>query len=252
MKGNFNRMKIADLTSTEKENLASKLFDSISVGLTLEFDDSLLEKLDLNITNSEGYTEFRPTLFAILELCNPPDSAKKRLLLAKAYSWLGAKYRKEAIVAYNNVLESDINLENLKPYPMFKDGQEVYFIEDAQSRTCLSVLWDLAKAYEGEYMFESALNILDKAWYLFPFLYTTLAHKFGVLKKLNRLDDIINIIETELNEEWTQPYTRNDKLLKRTYYRDSNYRCLIVDLEKYTRLKEKGYTYKPRPRKEAK
>lgn len=64
---------------------------------------------------------------------------------------------------------------------------------------------------------------------------------------MNSLDEIIQLIERELKEEWTQPYKYIDHFGKE-WFRDNNQRCLKVDLNKYQKLLDSGYVYKPRPR----
>lgn len=235
---------IKKISDTEKEVLAKELFSSLCAGITIALPMQKIEKLKLDILNKDGYTEFRPTLFAIIDLCKAGDTTTKRELLAKAYSWLGADYRKQAIYYINLFFEKDINLENREPYPLFKDGIEVWNM-DRDSHTCYMKLLDLSKAYEGEHLYQLSLDVLEKAWKLFPYSYTILANKFRVLKKMNKLHDIIEIINHELVEDWTKPFIYKDVLGKETFI-DSNRRCLLADMEKYQKLINKGYVYKPR------
>ncbi|WP_418527351.1 hypothetical protein [Longicatena caecimuris] len=238
--------RLNDLPSKEKEILASELFATLYAGLSISCPNEKIEKLDLNITNKDGYTEFRPTLLTIVNLCQDADTPKKRELLAKAYSWLGADYREKAIYYVNLFLDLDLDLKNREPYPLFVNGQEVLMM-DRESQICYMKLIDLAKAYEGEYLFDLAYQTLRKAWGLFPYSYTILALTFNILRKMNNLLTIINVIDRELEEVWTQPYMHTD-MLGRTFYRDSNRRCLLVDREKYTAMINRGYVYNPRPR----
>ena len=239
--------KIDNLPSKEKEILASELFTTLCAGLSISCPNEKIEELGLNIMNKDGYTEFRPTLLTIIRLCQDADTPKKREFLAKAYSWLGADYREKAIYYINLFLDLDLDLKNRHPYPLFVNGQEV-FIMDREAQLCYMKLIDLAKAYEGEYLFDLAYQTLIKAWDLFPSSYTILAHTFNALRKMNNLPQIIQIINHELEEEWTQPYMHTD-MLGRTFYRDSNRRCLLADREKYIAMIKRGYIYRPRPKK---
>lgn len=236
-----------NMSNREIERIANNLFLSLSVGINFSAQNDDFKKLNINILNENGYPEFRPTLFAIVDLCKPADTPKKRELLAKAYSWLGAKYREDAIKALRNFIKLDLNIDKREPYPLFVNGENVTIMErDAQ--ICMLTLWELSDSYEREYLFSLALDVLNLAWKLFPYTDITIAKKCKIYKKMNNLDAAISLIEKELKEPWTQPYFRSNHFGE-IHYDDSNQRCLLVNLKEYQKLKERGYIYKPRPRK---
>lgn len=239
-------LDLEKINDNEKDKLADELFNSLCVGINISVDKNKLN--ELNILNEKGCTEFRPTLHMIIKICSTRSTKKQRELLARAYSWLGSEYRMQAIEHLSYYLYNDLNISKREPYPMFTNGQQVFNINDKDSFICRALLWDLSGAYEKEYQFDEALHTLNLTWYLFPYCYTTLAKKLNIYRKMNKLDNAINAIREALTEEWTQPYTYID-LLGREYFTDSNKRSLLNDLEKYEKLKQKGYIYKPRPRK---
>lgn len=235
------------LDENENEKLAEELFMSLCAGAEITLDTNKLNKLKINILNENGYTEFRPTLFCIIELCQSKKTSLQRELLAKAYSWLGAEYRKKAIECINLYLNMDMKICEREPYPLFKDGKEVWIMEKSAQK-CMMMLLDLSKAYEGEYMFDMAYQTLERAWHLFPYSYTVLAYKFKLLRKMNRLSDIIDIINKELLEDWTEPFYYEDITGKRTYYEEIR-KSLLRNRDEYQKLIDKNYVYRPRPRK---
>lgn len=239
--------KLNFLSSEEKEQLASKLFSTLYAGISITALDDKIATLDLGLMNEDGYTEFRPTLKLIVELCAAADTPLKRELLAKAYSWLGAEYRDKAIFYFNLYFNKDVKLQEFTPYPLFKDGKEVLTMERSAQKIYMYLL-NLSKAYEGEYLFQMALDVLDQSWRLFPYDCTVLGNKFRVLKKMNRLPEIIDIIDEKLTQEWTKPYIYKSDILDKEFYRDNNKRYLLAEREKYRKLIDKGYIYRPRPR----
>lgn len=243
--GTFMNEKLNSLSSEEKEQLASKLFSTLYAGISITALDDKIATLDLAIMNEDGYTEFRPTLKIIVELCAAADTPLKRELLAKAYSWLGAEYREKAIFYFNLYFDKDIHLSECTQYPLFKDGQEVLVMERSAQIICSNLL-SLSKAYEGEHLFQLALDVLDQSWDLFPYSCSILGNKFRVLKKMNRLPEIIDIIDEALTQEWTKPYIHKSDILNKEFYRDNNRRYLLVEREKYQKLIDKGYIYRPR------
>lgn len=244
----------------KKEKLAYQLFLSISVGINVSFDKIIkmvIDDKDLNKTiqdlantiyiqfSANGYTNFRDTLKMIVELCTPADTLYKKNLLSKAYSWLGADYRKLAINASKDYLQHDSIYNNDDIYPLFKDGQEVTSIDSKHYNTYFKLL-DYSKALEGEYEFNKALLVLKKADHLFPYDYCIHAKIFNVLRKMNQLDLIIDIINECLSQEWAKPCFQWNELKQCYYFNDRNQRALLCDLKKYTNLKKRGYVYKPR------
>ncbi|RGG79386.1 hypothetical protein DWW76_13030 [Coprobacillus sp. AF17-11AC] len=243
-----------------REEFSEKLFISLSASFGLDTESYLSTmisnnyygeninkkiKVVLEFYSKNGYLNFRDTLLLIVDLCTPAESDKQLELLSRAYSRLGAKYRKETIISYEKYFKK-INLENYKEeYPLFENGKEVR-IKDKFHVDLLSDLLNYTKALEGEYEFENAFFILETANKLFPCCYTIYAKKFNILKKMNRLDDAIELIKKCLDSKWSQPYEIQIESENRTMLNDSNRRALLADLAKFTELKEKGYIYKPR------
>lgn len=243
-----------------REELSEKLFISLSASIdfNVEFDLSTIisnnyynEEINkkiknvLDFYNENGYTNSRDTLLLIVDLCTPAENNEQLELLSRAYSWLGAKYRKETIASYERYFK-EIDLENYKEeYPLFENGKEIR-IKDKFHVNLFSDLLNYTKALEGEYEFENAALVLEKANKLFPYCYTIYAKKFDILKKMNKLDEVIELIKECLDAEWSQPYEIQIESENKTTLNDSNRRALLADFTKFTKLKEKGYVYKPR------
>lgn len=143
----------------DHSDLAAALF--YTMGASIPHDSRLEEearKLLLSIPNQEK------CLLKVIELCGTPETPKQLYILTKAYSWLGAKYRKETIRFSSQYLNSD-GWGDLPHSVRTEDGISV-----SQSASCrASVFIDLAQAQEGEGDYEAALMNYLEAYRLEPY-----------------------------------------------------------------------------------
>ena len=166
-------------------------------------------------------------LLAEVELCKPFETPISYCVIANAYYFLGAAYRQETIQYMTKYLD---NPDWMPHSDYFEGDRERY----------LAGRWGvLGLAYEGEYMFEEALQAYISEKIVAPEYPTAYVHIATVLSKMNRLDEAISF----LKEAQT---TR--------YYREPGFGTTfntVIDnyLSKFEEKKKRGYVYKPRPRK---
>lgn len=166
-------------------------------------------------------------LLAEVELCKPFETPMSYCIIANAYYFLGAAYRQEIIQYMTKYLDHP---DWIPHSDHFEGDRERY----------LAGRWGvLGLAYEGEYMFEDALQAYISEKNVSPEYPTAYVHIATVLSKMNRLDEAISF----LKEAQT---TR--------YYREPGFGTTfntVIDnyLAKFEEKKKRGYVYKPRPRK---
>lgn len=247
-----------------KEEMAENLFRTLTVGINVGIDDGFFDSisnddsLDETIRESaknikvglinNGYTDFRKTLHLITELCTPADTSVKRRLLGHAYAWLGAKYRLLAIKYLHEYLYNDLKIDDGNWFPIYIDGQ-LFYENKQEAHECDISLGELSKAYEGEYMFNEALETLEIQSKLFPDNCPAIIHKCEIYRKMNNLDMAILVLKENLKKNCFKPKPYYDVVRETTTYIDCGEKTLKIWLEKYIKLKERGYVYRPRKRK---
>lgn len=143
----------------DHSDLAASLFFAMGAPVPHDprFEDEA-KALSSTIPNKEKY------LLKVVELCGTPVTPKQLYIAAKAYSWLGASYRKETIRFSSQYLISD-GWSDLPHNTVTEDG-----ITINQTAACrASVLIDLAQAQEGEGNYEAALINYMEAYRLEPY-----------------------------------------------------------------------------------
>lgn len=170
--------------------------------------------------------ERKSILLAEVELCKPFENSISYCVIANAYYFLGAAYRQETIEYMSKYLE---NPEWIPHKEYFEDDRARY----------LSGRWGiLGQAYEGEYMFEEALQAYQSEKEVAPECPTAYVHIATVLSKMHRLDEAIDFLKKAQNSR---------------YYKEpgfgTNFDTVIDNyLIKFEARKARGYVYKPRPR----
>lgn len=167
----------------------------------------------------------------IIEIIDSLDSPDAWYCKSIAYQLQGAKYRQEQIRSSRRLLDSMHRLS---------DNEFIY----------ISNL--LANAYEGEYMFDEAIQmlklLLQKQKHYSP------AHFIiaRLMTKQHKLDDAIKYLEDTYEHLKNNPRYHADLLTGETilhYEYESDLRAFPVHIKELKEKKERGYVYRPRKRR---
>lgn len=154
------------------------------------------------------------------DLIAEPSTSREYSIKSLACEWAGASYRQETIKWTLKWIETECedSLDDSSWYPG---------CTPQQSR--LATGYErLAKAYEGEYMFEEALAAYQKAWKIRTNAYHYINMIARVYTKMNRIDDAIALLKNTPLIEGELKQSRNEHL------------------KELKEKKAKGYVYKPR------
>lgn len=114
------------------------------------------------------------------------------------------------------------------------------------------VLDTLANAYEGEYMFDKAIETHNLLLSIYPKYSSSKVKIARIMVKKNNIDDAISYLEKAYAEIKNNPYYCED-LLTNTIKLDQCYlsdlRCFPIYIAELKQKKIRGYIYKPRKRK---
>lgn len=160
---------------------------------------------------------------AAAELCGEPTDSRALYIKSWAYSWAGAAHRKDTI---------KWTLKWLDTGCAHSDDDTSYYSNCTPLQSRFVKAYErLADAYEGEYLFEEAINARKKSLQIDQ----TRIHNYigisGLLTKLNRIDDGISVLKSAQITD-----VSDIRLI----------RCHIAELEE---KKARGYVYKPRKKK---
>lgn len=163
-------------------------------------------------------------------LCNY-EAPEAWYCIAIAHQLQGAKFRPEQIKYSKKLLDSGYPLEK-------EDAVYIYNL--------------LADAYEGEYMFEEAIEMRKKL--LSAHEDYTPAHIViaRLMVKQNRIDDAIKYLEDVYEDIKRNPYYRFDYLLEKRvlhYNYVGDMKALPIHIKELKDKKERGYVYRPRKKK---
>lgn len=159
-----------------------------------------------------------------ISLCEGYDTPMAYCIVSNAYVFMGALYRKQAIVYLERYLQN----------PSWIPWQE-----KDRARYIASRWAYLGQAYEGEYLFDKSLAAYDRQRCLNPCLPAAYINIARIMKKKNQLDLAIQFLRTCQKTE----YYRNAS--------DSNPFDKVID-EALADMEHKylhGYVYRPRPTK---
>ena len=203
----------------------------------LEFAEQIMNGLQLGHSPSRAYMQ-RVEKFLeqqksqqiaaqeVAKLCGTPFSAKGYYIKAFACSWSGAKYRQETIKWTKKWIEADFTYPDMPKWQYGDCGPY-------ESRASQAWEW-LAKAYEGEHMFDEALNAYQTAWKIRPNGFHFINLIARVYTKMNRLDDAIALLEST-------PMMEDEPQELREY-----------NLNELYAKKERGYVFRPRKKENVK
>lgn len=207
------------------EDVALQLFESQGLGGKI---GRKAQKI-LNSCHSK-----QEILLKSIELCGPnPTTPKQLYIVSHCYVWLGAKYRPQAIEYLNKYIEAGAQWEGTPQGTIKMDGYSVNQLNGNRA----SVYNYLGKAYEGEYDFDKAEEAYLNAEKLEPYCAGHSVCVSNIYIKKNNLDQAMQYLE-------------NKKAL--SYYKSNadNYKTLIdAAINDVSEKITKGYTYKPRKKK---
>lgn len=199
-------------------NLAEQIMFSLSLGGSVE--PALQPYID-NIHREYGSQRFIAAKAS--SLLPEPTTSREYSVKSWACEWAGAEYRKETIKWTLKWLETGCKHSH---------DDTAYYPGCSPAQSRIITAYDrLAKAYEGEYMFDEALAAYQKAWEIRP----NASHYINMIArlytKMNRLDDAISLLKNTPLIEGELKTARN---------------ALLKELKE---KKAKGYVYRPRKKK---
>lgn len=166
----------------------------------------------------------------IISLLSKNDTQAAHYYKARAYQLLGAKFRQDQIDSCNTLIKSNFDLD---------EHESIY------------ILNLLAEAYEGEYLFDEAINTYEKLLKKHKGYSPAQVKIAYIMVKQNRLDDAIAYLKTILKELKSKPYYYTDPLTKKKtvhYNYKKDLTLFAAHIKELEEKKEKGYVYKPRKR----
>lgn len=214
-----------------KIEIAEALFDTLCMSLSVG-DDKISQKVDAVLKSCNSRTDI---LLKIVELCSPPKTPDQLYIVSHAYSWAGAKYRKETIHYYNLYLTG-------------KPSERERAIRHNKNIHLANCNMELAAAYEGEYDFENALTAYEKSFLLNPSSAAPYIKYANILIKQHQIDEAIDFLINLRESKYYPPVTITTVL--GTEYVDDRF-CKVIEsyIEETIDKKIRGYVYRPRGRK---
>lgn len=192
--------------------------------------------IDTSAKKHGGLADPQEVYLKAIELIGKAKTPREKRILASAYSLCHTEYTLFAIKAFEDYIETGIDVPNMdKTYKpaMTKKMLEQEYIAGVYAQ--------LGALYEKNYEFEKALNCYKKelaidTWSHFPYIYIS-----EVYRKMNKPDKAIQILEiAKKHPNYTAD--KNHDL----FYSDVIDRFLI----EAKRRKEKGYVFRKRGHKE--
>lgn len=230
-------------SSEKRLELAEAVFDCLKLH-TGGIDNKLRQKARIIVEKAKNRQE---VLDKVIELCQGIESQKAYYLIGTAYVWKGAKYRKQAITYLEKYLASPVEIKKA-----FYE-REGRMVDGFSSGVQLSYVYsDLAKCYEGDYIFDKALKYYKKALDLDYSVPSTYIHVAKLYVKMNDLDKAIELLEKAKKSKYYKPKKVTMPLDGKTYYDDTFKKVIDNYLEDLKKKKEKGYIYRPRKIKASK
>ena len=210
--------------------------------IDLNYVEDLFSTLSIGAPSSEKAKNFSKThdrqevLDEIIHIAKQYNSPRAKYINALAYGGSRVSHRKEAIHFINDYLLGPLYLEKGKHLSFLMPDGKYATSEEANNILTAELYRYLGKAYEGEYMFEAALETYKKMHSLDGrHLYSTLIPICEIYIKLGDIDTAISLVKN--NKPY--PSIRKEELRLENSVK-KNY------LEKYQSMKERNYVYKPR------
>lgn len=221
-------------------DLAEQLFNTQILGNNInpKYNDKINTILDECILQGEQYPDRQAVLLKVIQLIGEPQTAKERYLVAKFYAWSKVQYREKAIhyleLYLNNNLYTEAYIHNFRNINDTPEIRKLYHLDEMY---CY-----LAKAYEGTYQLDKALNIYEYLISIFPGDPTAYTGKTNILIKQNKLNQC---------SEWLKnvkklPYYKLNKKYAVTAPENWFYFTINKLLNDIEEKIEKKYVYKTR------
>lgn len=183
-------------------------------------------------------------LKTIIELCPTPSSPKELYIVSKAYVWLGAGYRKQAIKYLNKYISAGAIWEGTPCDTVDTFGYET----NQKESNIASIYYDLGQCYEKEYIFDKAIEAYKKASEYDKYFATYIVCISNVYVKIGKYDSALNELYNAKSSKYYRVYY--SKIYPDIINKNDDYIYLIdkaiCDIET---KRKRGYKYQPRKQK---
>lgn len=164
-----------------------------------------------------------------ISYCYPPTTPKRLYVTAYAYASAGTKYRQKAIEYLKKYIDVGACWEGTPRDILTLHGYKF----DQLAANKADAYYYLGRAYDGEHMFDEAIDAYKKALKLHPGMQVYYVQIAEMYRKKNDLEKSLAVL-AEAEDTW---YFKNV----------SDFRTVITNYKKkYTDMKKKGYVYRPR------
>lgn len=222
--------------SLDNTELAQQLFNTQILGMSTskKYQHHVNKILKQCTPKGDKYPERQQVLLKVIELIGEPNTSKERFIVAKAYAWSRADYRKQAIKYLNLYLNNELYNEaiNTNNFPSSQALQ--YHLSEMYGY--------LGKAYIGEYEFEKALSTYEYIINKFPNDSFAYIGKCEVLIKQNKLLECRDWLLQSQKLPFYKLNKTNGKTEEENHFHFTLNR-LLKDVENKI---NKGYIYRPR------
>lgn len=223
-------------SNTDNIELALQLFNTLSLGYDIDAKyKQEINKILNSLKDETGYIDRQLLLNKIIELVGEPQNSKQRFIIAKAYAWSKAAYRKEAIKYLELYLSNELYEDEYK-YCHHDVYGRTPSIEEEKNIHIADMLQYLGKSYEGEYEFEKALTCYQKVKDLTYFWPHTYCNLVKIYTKMNKLSEALKICKEAKKSIYYKKTRYKDELLEE-YYTDDTFKTVIDNLYKDTKEK---------------
>ncbi len=223
--------------------LAEQLFNTQILGGTInkKYQFKVSKILKECTPPKKQYPERQQVLLKVIELIGEPQTPKERFLIAKAYAWSRVQYRDQAIyyleLYLSNPLWEETYLHIRHNINNTIETEKNYHLNEMFSY--------LAKAYEGKYDFDKALQIYEYLISIFPEHPSAYRGKANILIKQNKLDECLLWVKSLKKLQYYKIKTYKNEIgqtIKDDFF-NFTVNDLISDIEEKI---SKGYKYKPK------
>lgn len=179
--------------------LAEKVFNELPYG---DYTKSIKDK-EIKYA-VQGCQCRQDTLCRVVELCGEPDTPRKRYLIATAYAWSTAPYRKKAIEYIKLYLKGPLYEKEYMCVAGFNFNTNMS-IDEKKNIHMASMYHYLAKAYEGEKMYEEAKEAYKMQEKLTPFWPSGYIGVADILIRQEKLNEALLYLENTKKLEYYNP-----------------------------------------------
>ena len=241
------KQQLSNEDRVNKVALAEYLLSSLSMGATVpkQYEKIVEKECAACDVNHTGYPDRQTLLNRIIELAGTPESPRQRYILAKAYSWSHAEYRKQAIEYLNVYLNNELyeNAYNKIDIPDDKENPRSWV--SAKNHHLYDMYIALGDACLGEYLYEDALEAYTQANRYAPSYSSTWNKMAKAYVRMNDLPSALNVYEEAKKTEYYSKRSWHDKISGEDREIDfwKNIDQGIMDIQEKI---AKRYKYKPK------